>query len=220
LYASRFQLQAPLAFLRASDTLLCMQWIIAGLGNPGNEYTGTRHNIGRDFLLALAKKEGIKEWKEDKKLHGQAAKAELFGKKSLLVLPDTYMNNSGKAFLSIVASKKQAEQLIIVQDELDLPLGVVKIAFGSSAGGHRGVDSIQKALKTKDFIRIRVGISPATASGKIKKPDSEKVVDFVLGKFKASEEDKLKKSRKVVFEAIELMLLEGREAATMKVHTH
>ncbi|HEV8677560.1 MAG TPA: aminoacyl-tRNA hydrolase [Candidatus Paceibacterota bacterium] len=196
-----------------------MQWIIAGLGNPGSEYDGTRHNVGRDFLIALAKKEGVKEWKEDKKLHGQSAKAELFGKKALMVLPDTYMNNSGKAFLSIVTSKKQAEQLVVVQDELDLPLGTVKIAFGASAGGHRGVDSIQKALKTKDFVRIRVGISPATASGKTKKPDQEKVVDFVLGKFKPSEEDKLKKARKVVFEAIELMLSEGREAATMKVHT-
>ena len=196
-----------------------MQWIIAGLGNPGKEYDNTRHNIGRDFLIALAKKEGIKEWKEDKKIHGQSAKGELFGKKALLVLPDTYMNNSGKAFVSVVASKKQAEQLIVVQDELDLPLGVVKIAFGASAGGHRGVDSIQKALKTKDFIRIRVGISGATASGKIKKPDSEKVVDFVLGKFKPSEDEKLKKVRKTVFEAIELCLTEGREVATMKVHT-
>ena len=106
-----------------------------------------------------------------------------------------------------------------MQDELDLPLGVVKIAFGASAGGHRGVDSIQKALKTKDFIRIRVGISGATASGKIKKPDSEKVVDFVLGKFKPSEEEKLKKVRKTVFEAIELCLTEGRDAATMVIHT-
>lgn len=196
-----------------------MQWVIAGLGNPGSEYDNTRHNIGRDFLVALAKKEGVKEWKEDKKIHGQSAKAELFGKKALLVLPDTYMNNSGKAFLSVVTSKKQAEQLIVVQDELDLPLGTVKIAFGSSAGGHRGVDSIQKALKTKDFVRIRVGISPATASGKIKKPDGEKVVDFVLGKFKPSEGDVLKKMKKTVFEAIELMLTEGREAATMVVHT-
>lgn len=196
-----------------------MQWIIAGLGNPGNEYNGTRHNVGRDFLSALAKKEGADEWKEDKKLHGQSQKATLFGKKVLLLLPDTYMNNSGKAFVSVVGSKKQAEQLIVIQDELDLPLGTVKIAFGSSAGGHRGVDSIQKALKTKDFVRIRVGISPATASGKIKKPDGEKVVDFVLGKFKPAEEEKLKKMRKVVFEAIELLLTEGREAATMHVHT-
>lgn len=196
-----------------------MQWIIAGLGNPGSEYDGTRHNIGRDFLVALAKKEGIKEWKEDKKLHGQVAKGELFTEKALLVLPDTYMNNSGKAFISIVGSKKQAEKLIVIQDELDMPLGTVKIAFGSGAGGHRGVDSIQKALKTKDFIRIRVGISSSTASGKIKKPDPEKVVDFVLGTFKPSEEDKLKKARKTVFEAIELMLTEGREVATMQIHT-
>lgn len=196
-----------------------MQWIIAGLGNPGSEYNGTRHNIGRDFLLALAKKEVGGEWKDDKKLHGQSQKADLFGKKSLMVLPDTYMNNSGKAFVSIVGSKKQAEQLIVLQDELDLPLGVVRISFGSSAGGHRGVDSIQKALKTKDFVRIRIGISSSTASGKIKKPDSEKVVDFVLGKFKAAEEEKLKKVRKAVFEAIELLLIDGREAATMHTHT-
>ncbi len=196
-----------------------MQWIIAGLGNPGGEYDNTRHNIGRDFLIAFAKKESDDEWKEDKKVHGQSMKTSLFGKKALLLLPDTYMNNSGKAFVSIVGSKKQAEQLIVLQDELDLPLGLVKIAFGSSAGGHRGVDSIQKALKTKDFVRIRIGISPATASGKIKKPDSKEVVDFVLGKFKKSEEEKLKKIRKTVFEALELMLTEGREIATMKVHT-
>ncbi len=196
-----------------------MQWIIAGLGNPGNEYDGTRHNVGRDFLSALAKKECDGEWKEDKKLHALSMKSELFGKKALLVLPDTYMNNSGKAFVSVVGSKKQAEQLIVLQDELDLPLGKVKISFGSSAGGHRGVDSIQKALKTKDFVRIRIGISASTASGKIKKPDGEKVVDFVLGKFKASEDEKLKKMRKTVFEAIEIILNEGRDAAMMQIHT-
>lgn len=196
-----------------------MQWIIAGLGNPGSEYSGTRHNIGRDFVAALAKKEGPFEWKDDKKLQGQSAKGELFGAKALLMLPDTYMNNSGKAFIPVVGSKKAAAQLVVVHDELDLPLGTVKIAFGSGAGGHRGVDSIQRALKTKDFIRIRVGISPSSASGKIKKPDPEKVVDFVLGTCKPSEENKLKKARKTVFEAIELLLTEGREVATMRIHT-
>jgi PTH1 family peptidyl-tRNA hydrolase len=196
-----------------------MQWIIAGLGNPGSEYDGTRHNVGRDFLLAFAKKNASGEWKDDKKIHGSSMKTDLFGKKALLVLPDTYMNNSGKAFISIVGSKKQAEQLVVLQDELDLPLGTVKISFGSSAGGHRGVDSIQKALKTKDFVRIRIGISPSTSSGRIRKPESEKVVDFVLGAFKATEEDRLKKMRKTVFEAIELLLTEGREVATMQTHT-
>jgi PTH1 family peptidyl-tRNA hydrolase len=144
-------------------------WTVVGLGNPGSEYTGTRHNVGRDLLRAIAKTEGIKEWKEDSKTHAQLVRGELFGKKVTLVLPDTYMNNSGKALTTLVKSKKDAESLVVVHDELDMPLGKIKFSVGSSAGGHRGVDSIQKALKTKEFVRIRIGISPATAAGKLKK---------------------------------------------------
>lgn len=183
-----------------------MSWIIAGLGNPGKEYDGTRHNIGRDFLMAIEKKEG--------------EKGKLFGKKVTVLLPDTYMNNSGVAFKKLVTSKKQAEQLVVLQDELDLPLGKVKLSFGSSSGGHNGINSIHKALKTKDFVRIRIGISPATPSGKLKKPTGEKeVVDFVLGKFKATEQDKLKKAKKLVRDALELLVTEGRDKATMEIHS-
>jgi PTH1 family peptidyl-tRNA hydrolase len=196
-----------------------MQWIIAGLGNPDAGYTGTRHNTGRDFLMAIAKKEGAGEWKDDKKIKAQIIKGELFGKKTTLLLPETYMNNSGLSFKTLVGSKKQAEQLVVLQDELDLPLGRVKISFGSSAGGHRGIDSVQKALKTKDFVRIRIGISPSTPSGKLKKPDAEKTVDFVLGKFKPAEEEKLKKARKLVAEALKDLLIDGREEATMRLHS-
>ncbi len=175
-----------------------MKWIVAGLGNPGEEYVGTRHNVGREFLMALEKKlpAGVE-----------------------VVLPDTYMNDSGKAFIKLVKSKKQAEQLVALQDELDLPLGKVKLSFGSSSGGHNGINSIQKALKTKDFVRIRIGISPATPKGKLKKPDSKKVVDFVLGKFKPTELEVLKKARKLVEEAITLLVTEGREKATMVIHS-
>jgi len=183
-----------------------MNWIIAGLGNPGKEYDGTRHNIGRDFLMAIEKKEG--------------EKGKLFGKKVTVLLPDTYMNNSGAAFKKLVTSKKQAEQLVVLQDELDLPLGKVKLSFGSSSGGHNGINSIHKALKTKDFVRIRIGISPATPSGKLKKPTGEKeVVAFVLGKFKATEQDKLKKAKKLVRDALELLVTEGRDKATMEIHS-
>ncbi len=196
-----------------------MQWTIVGLGNPGGEYDGTRHNIGRDFLLEIAEKEGVAKWKEDAKLHALTAKAELFGKKVALVLPDTYMNNSGKALTALVKSKKAAENLVVLHDELDMPLGRVKLSFGSSAGGHRGVDSIQKALKTKDFVRIRIGISPTTPSGKTKKPESEKVVDFVLGTFKPTEGEKLKKVKKLVAEALELLVNESRDHATMVIHS-
>jgi PTH1 family peptidyl-tRNA hydrolase len=196
-----------------------MQWIIAGLGNPDTGYTGTRHNTGRDFLTAIVKKEGVGEWKDDKKIKAQIIKGEMFGKKVTLLLPETYMNNSGLSFKTLVGSKKQAEQLVVLQDELDLPLGRVKISFGASAGGHRGIDSVQKALKTKDFVRIRIGISPATPSGKLKKPDAEKTVDFVLGKFKPAEEEKVKKARKLVAETLKDLLIDGREAATMRLHS-
>ena len=199
--------------------ILHMQWIIAGLGNPDSEYSGTRHNTGRDFLAAIAKKEKLGEWKDDKKLKAQVLKGELFGAKATLLLPETYMNNSGLSFKTLVGSKKQAEQLIVLQDELDLPLGRVKISFGSSAGGHNGVASVQKAIKTKDFVRIRIGISPSTPSGKLKKPDAEKIVPFVLGKFKPAEEDKLKVARKLVAEALKDLLIDGREAATMRLHS-
>jgi len=175
-----------------------MQWIVAGLGNPGEEYDGTRHNVGRDFLRALEKKipQNIK-----------------------IVLPDTYMNNSGAAFKKLVTSKKAAEHLVVVHDELDLPLGSVKFAFGSGAGGHRGVESIQKALGTKDFIRIRIGISPTTPSGKIKKPDAEKTADFVLGMFKPKEVEILKKVRKTLQDALELLFAEGLEKARTQIHS-
>jgi PTH1 family peptidyl-tRNA hydrolase len=183
-----------------------MNWIIAGLGNPGKEYEGTRHNIGREFLMQIEKKDG--------------EKGKLFGKKVTVLLPDTYMNNSGAAFKKLVTSKKQAERLVVLQDELDLPLGKVKLSFGSSAGGHNGIKSVQKALKTQDFLRIRIGISPATPSGKLKKPTGEKdVVSFVLGTFKPREQDKLKKAKKLVRDALELIVTEGREKATMEIHS-
>ena len=181
-----------------------MKWIFVGLGNPGEEYIGTRHNIGRDFLLALEKK--ILETDT----------------KTKILLPETFMNDSGKAVKKLLGenpSKKTLEQLVVVHDDLDFPLSKVKLSFGSGAGGHRGVASIQKALKTKDFVRVRVGISPATSSGKLKKPDQEKVVDFVLGTFKPAEQEKLKAAKKLVADALELLVTEGREKATMEIHS-
>jgi PTH1 family peptidyl-tRNA hydrolase len=82
---------------------------------------------------------------------------------------------------------------VVLHDELDLPLGRIKISFGSSAGGHNGIKSVIAALKTQDFIRVRIGISPSTPSGKLKRPDGEDITEFVLGKFKPTEQDKLKK---------------------------
>lgn len=169
-----------------------MNWLIAGLGNPDKEYDGTRHNIGRDIVASL---DGT------------------LPKKPKLLLPDVYMNNSGVSVRKFIKSKKDAEKLIVVHDELDLPLGKVKVSFGSGAGGHNGVKSIISSIKTQDFVRVRVGISGATPSGKLKRPAPEKISDFVLAKFKPAEKDKLKKVKKIVQEALELILTEGVEKA-------
>jgi PTH1 family peptidyl-tRNA hydrolase len=174
-----------------------MQWIVAGLGNPGAEYVGTRHNTGRDFLLAFEGK---------------------LPKNVKAVTPDVYMNNSGGPLKKLVASKKAAEKLIVLHDELDLPLGKVKISYGASAGGHNGVKSIQAALKTADFIRVRIGISPSTPKGKLKRPDSEKIVAFVLGKFKPRDAEKLKKAKKTALQAIELIIEEDRDYAMSQIN--
>jgi PTH1 family peptidyl-tRNA hydrolase len=174
-----------------------MNWTVVGLGNPSKEYEGTRHNVGKDFVEALRDK---------------------FPKKAKVIELNVYMNNSGGPIKKAVTSKKAAEQLIVVHDELDLPLGKVKISFGSSAGGHNGVKSIEKALKTKDYVRVRVGISGSTPSGKLKRPAPDKITPFVLGKFKPAEQDKIKKVKKMVGEAIELIVEEGVPAAQSHVN--
>jgi PTH1 family peptidyl-tRNA hydrolase len=106
-----------------------------------------------------------------------------------------------------------------VHDELDLPLGKVKVSFGSGAGGHNGVKSIITSIKTQDFVRVRVGISGATPKGKLKRPAPEKISDFVLAKFKPVEKDKLKKVKKIVAEALELILTEGVEKAQTETNS-
>ncbi len=175
-----------------------MSWIVVGLGNPDKAYEGTRHNVGKDLLASLKDK-----------LPAKAKVKEL----------NVYMNNSGGPIKKLVTSKKAAEKLIVLHDELDLPLGRVKVSFGSSAGGHNGVRSIENALKTKDYVRVRIGISGATPSGKLKRPAPEKISDFVLAKFRPPEAEKLKKAKKIVAEALDLILEEGVERAQTEINS-
>ena len=184
--------------------------IIVGLGNPGAEYENTRHNTGRMILDIFRQKNNLPEWQEDKKLKSLISKKN----KITLLLPETFMNKSGEAIAKIIKSKKAAESLVVIHDDLDLPLGRFKISFNRGAGGHRGVQSIVKTLKTEAFTRIRVGIASATPSGKIQKPIGEKaVIDFILGKFKDKELETFKKTAKKISEAIGIIITEGREKA-------
>ena len=191
-----------------------MAWIIVGLGNPGEEYEGTRHNVGRMVLDLFAKKHDLGEWKDDKKANARVSRGVADGTIVTLVEPDTYMNKSGSAVTKFVKSIKAAERMIVVYDDLDLPLGKVRISFDRGSGGHKGIESIMTALKTKAFVRVRVGVAPTTAAGKIKKPKGEEeVIDFILAKFKPSELAELKDATKRAADAVLSIITNGRENA-------
>ena len=190
-----------------------MSYIFVGLGNPGADYEDTRHNTGRILIEWFGKSLGA-EWKTDKKLNAQVAKVKFGKTQVILVLPNTFMNNSGKSIKPLITSIKSAEKMIIIYDDLDLPFGSSKISFNKSSGGHKGLESVIKAIKTEKFARVRVGISPVTSTGKIKKPSGEKaVMKVILGKFKPDELIQLKKLSKKVNTALETFVSSGLEKA-------
>ena len=167
--------------------------LIVGLGNPGKEYENTRHNTGRILINLI-------EEKLDKNIK--------------FFMPDNFMNNSGVAVAKLIKSKKDLKDLIVIYDDIDLPIGRMKISFDRSSGGHNGLESIIKKLKSKEFLRIRIGICPVTPSGKMKKPKGEdKVIKFILGEFKKPELEEIKKISKKVAEAIEMIYKEGKNKA-------
>ncbi len=167
--------------------------LIVGLGNPGKEYENTRHNTGRILINLI-------EEKLDKNIK--------------FFMPDNFMNNSGVAVAKLIKSKKDLKDLIVIYDDIDLPIGRMKISFDRSSGGHNGLESIIKKLKSKEFLRIRIGICPVTPSGKMKKPKGEdKVIKFILGEFKKPELEILKKLSKKVAEVIEMIYKEGKDKA-------
>ena len=170
-----------------------MLYTIVGLGNPGEKYEQTRHNAGRMAVLALK------------------------DVSARIITPDTFMNKSGEAVKPLIKSAKQAEKIIVIHDDLDVPFGTFKISFNKSSGGHKGVESIIRAVKTQAFTRIRMGISPTTASGKLKKPKGEEDVErHILGKFKPAELAVLQKLHKKINEAVVCLITEGREKAMSK----
>jgi peptidyl-tRNA hydrolase, PTH1 family len=168
--------------------------LVVGLGNPGKEYENTRHNTGRIVVGIISKK------LEDSKIK--------------FITPDTFMNNSGPAVAKALAGKKALKDLIVIYDDIDLPLGKMKISFNRSSGGHNGLGSVIKHLKSEEFLRIRIGISPATPKGVVRKPKGEKaVLNFLLGEYKKPELEIIKKLSKKVAEAVEVIFGESKEKA-------
>ena len=198
-----------------------MSWIIVGLGNPGEEYTKTHHNAGRMAVEQFAKKFGTKEWRFDKNANAQVAKVSEDDVSATCVLPDTFMNKSGSAVVKYAKSVKAAQKLVVVYDDFDLPLGRIKISFARSSGGHKGVESIMRAIKTDQFVRVRIGIAPENAKGNAKViAGDEKVLKLILGKFKPAEEAELKKVFKRVADALATIVRDGYVKAMNEVNSN
>jgi PTH1 family peptidyl-tRNA hydrolase len=213
-----------------------MAYVILGLGNPGAEYAKTRHNAGRMVVELFAKKEGFDDFAfrktaqasvsegviETAKGSGKrGSKKEGKGEKVVLVLPEVSMNLSGKAATPFVKSVKAAKNLLVIRDDLDLPLGSIKMTtYGRGSGGHKGVESIMRALKTKEFVQMKIGISASTPKGKLKKPGSEeKVITHVIGKFSPKEEEVLKKTLARAAMAARAFVALGLEKALQEANT-
>lgn len=191
-----------------------MTWVIVGLGNPDEEHVRTRHNAGRMAVEYFAKTQKLGEWKEDRKSRSFVVRGALGKVLAVCVLPNTYMNKSGNAATHYIKSMKAAEKLIVVYDDLDLPFETLKISFNRGSGGHKGIDSIMRAIKTRRFTRIRVGISRVDGKGVPHKPQGEKDVEkFILGEFSPNEFSQLKNIFKHTAGAIETIILAGREKA-------
>ena len=157
--------------------------LIAGLGNPGREYAGTRHNLGFTVVEALAAAEGLK-WKKESRFEAETARWDVRpGVTRLLVKPQTFMNDSGRALRALLEFHQvAAETLIVAYDDLTIDLGRVKVSVTGSAGGHNGVASLLEHLGS-GFVRYRLGINEP-------RPAGMDIKDFVLGKF-SKEQTKL-----------------------------
>ncbi len=175
---------------------------IVGLGNPGGEYEQTRHNAGRAAVEYFAKKNDFPDWQKNSNLQSIVSLEKVGEEKVMLVLPETFMNNSGRAVKNL-----SAKNLIVLHDDIDLPLGKFKISYGRGSGGHKGVESVIRALKTKDFWRMRIGVSPK------RKPEHKKIPDFLTSPMRKPDFETLKKSFKKISDALETMISESAEKA-------
>lgn len=178
--------------------------LVVGLGNPGDEYTGTRHNVGAEVIALLAHRHGARLRKA--KEQALVDEARIGGRRVALAVPLSYMNESGMAVRPLVRRHGVVpEQLVIVHDELDLPLATLRVKLGGGLAGHNGLRSIAAHLHTDGFVRVRIGIG---------KPSSaERGADHVLDRFSKRERTEVDVTLERAADAVELIATEGVEAA-------
>lgn len=187
-------------------------YYIVGLGNPGDKYQNTRHNVGWMVLDYIIDTVGLPCAFDSSKYAGRLSEGVLEGEEVVLLYPNTFMNKSGSAVKKLVP-KGQEKQLVVVYDDVDLPVGEIKISQGKGSGGHNGISSIVSSLGSKDFIRVRVGIAGKSLFGHTKRPKGERLAKHVLGDFKRREGKELSSVLPKAAMAVQLIIAEGVEKA-------
>lgn len=190
------------------------EWLVVGLGNPGREYQGTRHNVGEQCVRLLSDRHDAPlRSGRDHALVGEAR----FGTgadapRVVLAFPITFMNESGRAVSALVRRYKieSPERIVVVHDELDLPPGVVRLKAGGGLAGHNGLRSITQHLHTQDFLRVRIGVG--------KPPNKERGASHVLTRVPARQRELLDVAVAEAADAVEMIVHEGIEAAMRHVH--
>ncbi len=187
-------------------------WLVVGLGNPGKEYAGNRHNVG--FMVAdlLASRVGAK-FGRSKRAHADVAEGRLGfgGPKLILVKPLTYMNLSGAPVVQLAQFfKVPVDNVVAVHDELDVPYGQVRVKRGGGEGGHNGLRSMSKSLASKEYARVRFGIG--------RPPGRQDPADYVLSDFGGAERKELEFLVDRAADVVEAVVLEGVEWAQNKYH--
>jgi PTH1 family peptidyl-tRNA hydrolase len=195
-----------------------MATIIIGLGNPGEKFKNTKHNVGFLVLDALAKNNNFENFALSKKNLAEISSA-LFKTSAdkedqvVLVKPQTFMNDSGKSVQKLsIHYKLQATNYIVVHDDIDLPIGKIKIVKERGSAGHKGVESIIKAIGNENLVRFRIGIAKEINSTTIKSPQQKtQALDVVLKKFSSSEKEIINSVITKTTEALNFYLINGLE---------
>jgi PTH1 family peptidyl-tRNA hydrolase len=186
--------------------------IVVGLGNPGPEYAGNRHNLGWKVVDLLAEQRGDR-FKKGARGFADVVETRIGDERVVLAKPRSYMNESGGRVKAVLAFYKVApESLVVVHDELDIPFAQVRLKIGGGPGGHNGVRSVDAALGTKDYARVRVGIG--------RPPGRMDPADFVLRDFSAAERKELPLLIERGADAVETLLRQGLAAAQNLFHTN
>lgn len=187
------------------------RWLVVGLGNPGPDYAATRHNVGADAVRQLAEREH-RPLSVNKRVRCEIAEVRLGAVPAVLAVPTSYMNRSGDPVQSAARwFKVPVERTVVLHDELDLPVGALKLKRGGGHAGHNGLKDLDRALGSREYLRVRIGVG--------RPPGRMPARDHVLRRFPAAERETIDVVLADAGDAVEQLLAEGLEPAQLRFHS-